>query len=587
MKHAFLILIVLSTFAGVPSSRSVFRSVVARSGAVGRYGLFQLDIRLDSVYANPYDYGDVTVRCIFVGPAGVCDTVDGFYMSDYRIDTTTGAITLTGGGHFSVRYSPVTSGKWSYRLFCLTRNGRSNGPAGRFSCYPNSCPGFVRRTASAYLSFDNGAVYVPIGENMGWPHTNAYLDYSRWVSRLAANGGNCIRVWMPAWGLGLEWQKGSNGYGGLGRYKQQNAGYLDWLLELCEAKGVFMMLSLDHHGQVSSQVDANWNGNPYNAANGGPCTHTWDFFADEQARRLIRNRFRYIAARYGYSRNILCWELFNEVDWTDDFARHRSEVTAWHKEMAAWLKHCDVNRHLVTTSYGSAVNDPECWRLPGLDFTQTHYYTDEPLDSVLNAGSRLYRESFGKPTLNGEFGLSGDGSRLAVTDEGGIYVHNSLWSTLLGGALGPGLPWYWDNYIDRQDLYVHFRAVASFAADVDFIRDGYAPVQPSLRPSAVRVYALRSADSSRLAAWILNKEYGWRRLKERGVPPPVSNARITVPGIRNGAYLLTWSDCLTGKTTSSDTVTVKDGMLRVVCPGIEWDRALRMKRLISSPSCIW
>ncbi len=73
------------------------------------------------------------------------------------------------------------------------------------------------------------------------------------------------------------------------------------------------------------------------------------------------------------------------------------------------------------------------------------------------------------------FGLSTNAQSLTASDPAGVYVHNSLWASLLGGALGTALPWYWDNYIDPQDLYVHFDAVAKFAAAIDFIKDGYMP----------------------------------------------------------------------------------------------------------------
>lgn len=585
--------VVLSLAATPP----VFRKIQADSNRVGRFGLFQLTVDLAPVYSNPYDYGDIALRCVFTGPAGVRDTVDGFYMSDYTLDTISGALRPGGCGHFKVRYSPPQVGHWSYSLFCESRTGRKAGGKGTFDCYPASSPGFIRRNRSPYLSFDNDSAYIPIGENMGWARSNTYLDYHRWVSRLAANKGNFIRVWMPSWGLGLEWLKGRSGYNGLCQYQQQNAWYLDWLLGLCEEKGVYVMLSLDHHGQVSSKVDPNWNENPYNAANGGPCTHTWDFFTDPRARQLIKNRFRYIVARYGYSPNIMCWELFNEVDWTDEFPRHKADVSAWHEEMAAWLSRLDVHQHLVTTSYGMAVNDPSSWRLPGLDFTQTHYYTDKPLDSVLNEGNLSYRAAYEKPTLNGEFGLNSNAQALTAVDPQGIYVHNSLWATLLGGAMGPALPWYWDNYIDPQDLYLHFDAVAVFAAGIDFIKDGYLPVPArsvgpsdslSYGSSPLRVYVLRTKDSSGAAGWLLNKRYDWQYVRDNGAPPPVTGAMLVVPGMQNGEYKVSWLDCRTAATVSGDTVLVKDGVLRVGCPEIKWDKAIRIKKTgpIPPPSYI-
>lgn len=590
-----------------------FGAVSATRGPVGRYGRFEVTVALDRVFANPFDYSQVALRCVFSGPGGRVDTVDGFYMTDCRIDTLTGKVLVggsgsggtvsgsgggtglggsdggtglggsgsgtggaTGLGHFAVRYSPVATGRWRYRIFCETRDGRHWGPEGKFVCSAGSDPGFIRANGSPYLGFGDGRQFIPIGENMGWAR-NAYVDYRRWISRLAAAKGNFIRVWMPAWGLGLEWRKGWGGYEGIGRYQQSNAALLDWLLDYCEQKHVYVMLSLDHHGQVSSRVDPNWKDNPYNMANGGTCEHTWDFFTDARARASIRNRFRYIVARYGYSSHILAWELFNEVDWTDDFAHHRADVADWHASMAAWLRRLDVNHHLITTSFGDARWDSLTWRLPGLDFTQTHYYTNKPLDSVLSAATSRYRRAYGKPTLTGEFGLSTTGRGLAGADPDGVYIHNALWATLLSGAMGPGLPWYWDNYIDTRDLYSCFYGVGVFAGSVDFMGGGYLrwPVAVGVASSSggrlVRAYALRAADSSGLAGWILNAGGG-----------PLDGAVLEARGMRDGRYAVRWWNCGSGEVDARDTISVRDGVFRLSCPVIVSDKAITAER-ISEP----
>jgi len=578
----------LALVSGRPA-RSIFHDVRARSGEVERYGRFELRVELDPVFTNPFDYSDIAVRCVFVSPSGQRDTVDAFYTADYRIDTATGnvgavtspAASGTGSGHFAVRYSPRVAGKWTYSLFAESRTkGRVAGPQGRFNCLSSTSPGFIRRNASPYLSFDGGSAFIPIGENLGWAGRSPYLDYRRWITRLAANKGNFIRVWMPAWGLGLEWLKGRNGFEGIGRYKQSNAALLDWLLDYCEEKGVYVLLSLDHHGQVSSKVDPNWNENPYNAANGGPCVHTWDFFTDPEARRGIANRFRYIVARYGYSSHIMAWELFNEVDWTDDFAHRQADVAAWHAEMGALLRRLDVNHHLITTSYGNAIYDSLVWRQPGMDFTQTHYYTLKPLDSVLSAANSHYLTAFHKPTLNGEFGLSGDGRPLAANDPGGIYVHNALWGSMLSGAMGPGLSWWWDNYIDPKDLYVHFNELSGFVAGLDLIGGGYAPAAVRVdgdAAAALRAYVLLSRDSTRLAGWVLNRGYTAEGLRDHGEPAPVVGAVLTVPGMRNGSYRVSWVDCRVGSVESSVVVRVTDATLRLDCPAIRWDVAVKVE----------
>ncbi len=186
--------------------------------------------------------------------------------------------------------------------------------------------GFVRSDQTNYLHLDDGKQYIPVGENIAWQSSNAYVDYTNWLTKLSDNDGNFFRLWQCSWGLGLEWRNGSAGYAGLRKYKQNNAFYTDWLLDFCAEKGIYVMYCLQYHGQVSTNVNPNWSDSPYNAANGGPCANTWDFFTNTAAKNHTKNRYRYVLARWGYSRNIMSWELFNEVGWTDQFEQRKDDI---------------------------------------------------------------------------------------------------------------------------------------------------------------------------------------------------------------------------------------------------------------------
>ena len=101
--------------------------------------------------------------------------------------------------------------------------------------------------------------------------------------------------------------------------------------------------------------------------------------------------------------------------------------------------------------------------LPNIDFTQTHYYVSAPnIETVLANGAQNYLSSYHKPTLNGEFGLSGDGSNLATLDPNGIYIHNAIWGSALSGAMGSAMTWWWDNYIDPQNLILSLQTFIIF-----------------------------------------------------------------------------------------------------------------------------
>ena len=315
----------------------------------------ELTLALSATYTNPYNYDEVVVRATFTGPSGEQMEVDGFFMRDYELNETTGGLTPIGDGTFKVRFSPNTIGVWTCEVVVTDQNGTGEWePEITFTCVPTTNPenkGFIRANQTNYLHFDNNEQYIPIGENIAWQNTNAFLNYREWLTALSENGGNFFRLWHAHWGLGIEWENGWNGFQGLRRYKETNSFYQDWLYDFCAENGLYVMLCLQHHGPVSTQVNPNWNDSPYNTVNGGPCENTWDFFTDALAKAHTKNRLRYIVARWGYSRNILCWELFNEVDWTDDFTIYQSAVADWHAEMAQYLKEIDPYQHLVTTSF--------------------------------------------------------------------------------------------------------------------------------------------------------------------------------------------------------------------------------------------
>jgi len=455
----------------------VIHAVTLQDTVVEQYGKLEAVVDLGATYTNPYDYDQIVVSAVFTGPTGEETAVDGFFMKDFDINPATGALIPVGsGGKFKVRFSPGQPGEWSFVVSVSDVNGDATYPPVSFECVPDSnARGFVRRNETNYLHFDNGEQYIPVGECMAWQNGNAYLNYTEWLSNLYGNGGNYIRLWQAHWGLGIEWKNGVNGFEGLRRYKETNMRYQDWLFDYCAENGVYVMNCLQHHGQVSSQVNPNWYESPYNAANGGPCANTWDFFTNVQARAHTLNRFRYTVARWGYARSILCWELFNEVEWTDNFAQHKAEVAAWHAEMAAWFKANDPYQHLVTTSYAQDQYDPEVWSMPDIDFTQTHFYINSSnLERALVNGIRNYLDDYQKPTLTGEFGL-GVTSDLTVTDADGIHIHNALWGTLFGGGMGSGNTWWWDNYIHPADLYYHFAPVAAVASKIPFLNENMKP----------------------------------------------------------------------------------------------------------------
>lgn len=476
MKHFYsLIFLLLQVSLSMYAQQPVLNQITPQSETVGRYEKFEAFIDLTANFSNPYNYDEIRVEAVFTAPGGRRDTVEGFYLQDFALNTGAGSLTPQGAGEFRLRFSPDETGTWVYLVVVKTPLGVSNSLTGSFTCMDSDSKGFIRRNETNYLSFDSGDPYFPIGENLAWQNGSTYFSYNRWLSKLADNEANFIRLWLAHWGLGIEWRSGYRDFPGLGRYSPMNAWYLDWILEECRQKDIYIMFCINHHGQVSSNVNPNWNENPYNAALGGPCAQTTDFFTGEEARRLHRNRLRYILARWGYSPHIMAWELFNEVNFTDGYETQavQEAVRDWHDKMSRFLKERDVRRHLVTTSF-SGSQDAGMWNLPAIDFTQSHLYIGaENVERIAAGLSQEYLALYGKPTLNGEFGINPANIALSNIDPTGIYVHNTIWATAFSGAMGAGMTWWWDNYIDPQDLYYHFKPLSSVVEHIPFRAEDY------------------------------------------------------------------------------------------------------------------
>ena len=256
---------------------------------------------------------------------------------------------------------------------------------------------------------------------------------------------------------------------GLGKYYKKTAERLDEILLMCREKGLYLMLTLDYHGIFKSEIDswgsnAEWRTNPYNAANGGPCENPIDFFTSSEAKKIYKNKLRYLVARWGYSTNLACWELWNEIDnvmGEQDISE--AVIVSWHKEMASYLKKIDPYKHLVSTSV-SHREMPDLWKIENIDFSGQHLYGPHGNLKEIKKSIREYLKEFDKPCIIGEFaaGWKGPGKDFP----GGVYeleMHNGLWRGMFSPTPVLPLSWWWEWHYYKGH-YFHFKSAADFVS---------------------------------------------------------------------------------------------------------------------------
>jgi hypothetical protein len=455
--------------------------VAVSSPRVPRYGRVEWTVRLSATYDNPFDPEDVSLEARVTGPSGKSMTVPGFLYRSYRRSLTAGTESLTAAGEpeWKLRCAGGEVGAYRAVVRLKDRTGRVEVEAPGFTVSGLASPGYVRVSSRdrRYFAFDSGRAYFPIGANVCWGNARGSFSYDDWLPKYAFADANYTRLWLsPHWTTFALERAGRADEGlGMGQYDLGNAWRLDHVLELAEARGIYLMLCIDSYNILRVR-DAfpEWERTPHNAANGGPLARPDEFWTSAEMDRLYRNKLRYLVARYGCSPHVFSWEFWNEVDGISDY---RSEpVRAWHDRMSAALRAIDPYRHLITTSFARTEGDAAIDRLPGLDFTQSHHYGSPDLAAPVVAENAA-KARYGKPHFFGEIGADASGPRFRE-DLDGLQVHDPMWASLATGGAGTAMCWWWDSLIAPRILYPLYTPVARIARDVDWPSEAFRQVRP-------------------------------------------------------------------------------------------------------------
>ena len=551
------------------------------------WGKVEFQVDITGTYTTPFDPDQIAVDAEIHSPSGRVIDVPAFFYEDYDLrtdekDSREGF--QAKNADWRIRFTPEEPGKYSIRILARDHSGTRRSKVLSFSVAPASDHGFLRVSGRDphYFEFGDGTSYFAVGENM--VH-GTIADYSRWMAKLAGNGGNYSRLWM-GYPEGIE-------IGPFGEYRMDIAWKFDKLVELSEQNGIYQKICIDYVRYISARGERRKTFDPennaYSASNGGPCHNMRDFFALPEARRLFRNRLRYLVARWGYSTHVLAWELWNEIGSADhDAVRDHSLIVGWNREMCDYLQSIDPH-HMTTNSLSSTEVWPEMWKLPENAFAQMHgyyYFSDEMKRDAKDMAGFMIKwlgeiNHFDKPYLFAEFGIvpdKPDAIGLWDRDPTGVHMHNGLWAPLAFGSAGTGMLWWWHNYIDPKNLYFQFRPVAEFVKRVPWTTEGFHPAD--LQTSSGDLRALGLAGKDLVLLWLQNRSHTWWNIAQGNPIPAVENATVTVDHVVPGRYRIEYFDTWRGVTLSTSEVTSENGALRIAVPRLERDIALKIRYAI-------
>ncbi|HEX2854036.1 MAG TPA: cellulase family glycosylhydrolase [Opitutaceae bacterium] len=450
------------------------------------------------VTPNNFDPDLIRIDAVFTTPSRRVLTVPAFWYQNYTRALVDGAQVLAPAGapEWRLRFTPDETGEYTLAL-SVTQPGQATPPAvvskfaiSREAAGAAATPrGWVRTAADRrYLETSEGRPLRLIGANVCWGGARGTYDFDQWFPRMRDAGENFARLWFSPWSMGLEHKPGT-----LNRYDLAEAWHADYVLELAEKCGLYVLIAMDHHGMFMSN-DPAWGGSnnfwtrssPYAVENGGPCANPNEFFTDEGARKIYQKRLRYLIGRYGYSQQVLSWQFFNEIDnsYRPRAALVGDDVVAWHRAMGQWLRANDPYRHLVSTSLTGASDRPEFWAMPEMDFAVYHSYGEADPARYVAKLSADFARRYQKPVMIGEIGTSHLNWNIA-NDPYLRGFRQGLWGGTLGGSMGTSMSWWWEGIHDDNaySAYTVLRDVMQRAgwnegawAPATFLENGSAPV---------------------------------------------------------------------------------------------------------------
>ena len=514
MKKHFTILLLLTAIVASSYSQPVISWVFQRQDTIGLYEKLELSLNIEAEFENPFDPVEVDIMATFESPSGAIWKVPGFYSE-------------AGWSSFHVRFSPAETGLWNYSVTVRDQNGEATSDPRSFEAVPSGLHGPIRIAPNQrYLQHADGTSWYGVGMWYNGQTETEVLDELKekgvnYISRLIAP--------LETWGSGM------------GRYDQAACDRIDELLEELESRNMQLALNFWFHSFLSETVwgggNIAWHRHPYQLV-----CEAKEFYSSDQAWEYQEKLYRYMIARWGYSRSLAIWFVVDEVNGTDGWAMGDSIGAAgWAKKVHDYFKAHDPWQHLTTGTRSGGVD--EWWDRGYEIFDMAGREIYEAQGFPINATGRIdadethpltysYRNYHGevnrlwngyeKPALIPETGW--DHTFYEMTMPGyQAQFHNALWVCLSSGTAMSPFWWSYSSSLNDNVVTDQLRSIRRFTERIPFSDlTGLEPLETS-NPGG-DAYAMGS--DQLIFGWAVNAD------------TDMSGKEITISGIRNGSYRL-------------------------------------------------
>jgi Domain of unknown function (DUF5060) len=513
------------------------------------YEKFELQVDLRTTFTNPFDPDQVDLSAEFTAPSGKVYNIWGFYNPSW-------------GAEWMLRFSPTEVGTWKYVVKVRDQEGQAESQPGEFRCVPSDHPGFVTIASNRrYLTFSNGTSFYGVGMwyNDGFGSYGQGTISEKNLDELRDAGANFISFFSSP----LE-TRGT----GLGRYDPARVGRLDEVFQWCEDRDMYISWNLVFHAFISEAVwgagNTQYLTSPYRSI-----TSAKDFFGSDEAWKYQEKLYRYVIARWGYSRALYLWLVVDEINGTEGWTEGDHAVAeAWCRKMRDFFHaHDPYGRPTAGTQSGGI----DQWWADGykiFDIAAREIYEAQghpmppggkpdlvnhnPLRySYLNYAKQtqaLWRD-FDKPAIIAETGWDLTYYEPGMPGYLATY-HNALWATLVNGTCASPFWWAYSGYINPSVVTPQMGNLARFVRDIDFAGADWRPIQVEM--SSGDGWAMQS--DALTFGWVANPTSG------------VAQESFTVGGLEDGSYEVHLYRTWRGQYIDPIEVTAAHGKVTVSIP---------------------
>lgn len=524
---------------------------------VPRYESLEMTVELDAAYKNPYDAREVRLNAVFTGPDGTTMQVPGFW---------------DGNQAWKVRFTPAQVGEWRYQLTVTDMRGTGEASAGSFAASASAQHGWVLpgnqvnpEYSGRYLVHHDGTPFYGLGYCEA---LNILIDrYSAeegvgLFTTMQKEGSNYV-VWWPLYSM-------SPIKSNYNDYSAPNMQIMDNIVRDAEKKGIYLVFTVWDHPQLRGKEHP-WGAGNWDSNNGfRKLGSVEEFFVSEESWAWQENFYRYIIARWGYSRAILMWQLVSEINGTNS----GDQTDPWHKKINDYFVANDPYRHPTTASMSGDVD----W-LAGYQTTdapQVHVYEFPNNDAVqaaevLAGWTERMWQAEEKPNWVGEFGVTGNTYYPEL-------FHNGIWAALGAGAAMTPAEWNSGGSWMRMspEMIADMQRMSKFLEEIPLARLNPAPLTLTFAEKDIRAWGVAGKDGGLF--WVQDFSLQGQKIEDvRKNQATRSGIQVNLGGLPGGTYTILPFNTWTGEWLAPIEITCEQREnCALTLPDFKADMAFRI-----------